>query len=128
MRGTLLLLSVLVVTFVSCLPAFAEERSDTGGGGGAGDHGGGTALLMGVLASADDAGLQLDVLRGIHAAFEGRRQVAPPKGWDAVYAKLGKSEHAELRSLTRALAAVFGDRRAIADMRAVLQDAAADAT
>ena len=110
-------LALLCTTLIAPAPAPADDRP-------AADH---TALLMPVLARSDDAQLQLDVLRGIHAALEGRRQAQPPAGWADVYAKLSRSENAELRSLTRALAATFGDRRAMAEMRTLLQDAAADA-
>lgn len=106
-------------TLIPTLPASSEQRDAPSPDG--------TALLMPVLARSDDAGLQCDVLRGIHAALEGRRQAQPPDGWPEVYAKLARSDDAELRSLTRALAATFGDRRAIADMRALLQDRSADA-
>jgi putative heme-binding domain-containing protein len=85
------------------------------------------ALLMPVLAQSDDTQLQLDVLKGIHAALEGQRQAQAPAGWGEVYAKLSRSQSAELRSLTRALAATFGDPRALADMRELLQDGSADA-
>jgi putative heme-binding domain-containing protein len=86
----------------------------------------GPALLMRLVAQSDDAQLQLDVLRGVHAALEGRRDVKPPAGWADVYAKLGKSNDAQLRSLTRALAALYGDRRAIAEMHKTLEDPSAD--
>jgi putative heme-binding domain-containing protein len=111
----LTLLTLLCTTLLPCPPA-QDRRPDTDG----------AALLMDVLAASDDPQLQLDVLRGVRAALEGRRHAEEPPGWAAVYAKLSKSDRPELRSLTRALAAVFGDERAIADMRALLEDPAAD--
>lgn len=116
MRWTFL--AVLCASFVTCPAARAAEEKDTGGDG--------AALLMDVLVKSDDPQLQLDILRGVRAALEGRRHADEPRGWAGVYAKLGKSDQPELRALTRALAAVFGDERAIADMRALLQDASAD--
>jgi putative heme-binding domain-containing protein len=92
----------------------------------AGTSADGPALLMQLVARSDDAALQRDILRGVHAALEGRRNVAAPAGWSDVYAKLGHSEDAELRSLTRAVAAIYGDKAAIAEMRKTLEDPAAD--
>ena len=111
--------TLIAVVWVSCVfgpPARAE-----------GPKADGPALLMQLLTRSDDAALQLDVLRGVHAALEGRRQVAAPAGWAEAYAKLARSPQAEIRSLARALAAIYGDRGAIADMRKTLADAAADA-
>jgi putative heme-binding domain-containing protein len=87
----------------------------------------GPAVLMQLVARSDDPQLQLDVLRGVHAALEGRRNVAAPAGWSDVYAKLSHSKDAELRSLTREVASIYGDKQAIAEMRKTLEDASADA-
>lgn len=110
-------LAILFATSIPCLAAGAEDQPRPSDG---------AALLMEVLVKSDDPQLQLDVLRGIQAAFEGRRHADEPRGWAQVYAKLSRSERAELRSLTRALAAVFGNERAIAEMRSLLEDASAD--
>ena len=112
MTRALLVASVLVV------PHVAHAKADAAPDG--------TALLMQLVAQSDDAELQLDVLRGVHAAVEGRRDIGAPQGWPDVYAKLGRAKDVELRSLARGLAAIYGDRNAIADMRRTLEDAAAD--
>ena len=117
-------LAVLCATLASCPAAHAaaaepDVKVDT--------QNDGAARLMALLAESDDPQLQLDVLRGVQAALDGRRAADEPRGWPAVYAKLSKSDRAELRSLTRALAAVFGDERAIAEMRALLRERSADA-
>jgi putative heme-binding domain-containing protein len=79
-----------------------------------------------VVAQSNDAQLQLDVLRGMYAALEGRRNVPTPQGWSDVYAKLAHGDNAELRTLAHQLAAIYGDKRAIAEMKKTLEDPKAD--
>jgi putative heme-binding domain-containing protein len=105
---------VLVLTFaVPTLPA-AEPGGD------------GVALLVRVLADSDDPQLQLDVLRGMTAAMEGRRRVAAPEGWPAVRDKLFASAQAPVRAQAQSLAVVFGDTAAFDLMRRTLADRGAD--
>ncbi|MBA4064817.1 MAG: dehydrogenase [Isosphaera sp.] len=65
-------------------------------------------------------------LRGLQEAARGKRQVPMPAGWDAAFAALMKSPDAAVRNETMALAAVFGDKNALATLRKVLADAKAD--
>ena len=44
--------------------------------------------LAKVLAETDDVEVQRDVLRGMHEALAGRRDLRAPAGWAAVYRKL----------------------------------------
>jgi putative heme-binding domain-containing protein len=83
----------------------------------------GPALLMRVITQNNDPELQLDVLRGMYAALEGRRNVPTPQGWSDVYAKLAHGDNAELRTLARQLATIYGDKQAIAEMQTSLEDA-----
>lgn len=78
--------------------------------------------LVGVLKESDDAGFQLDVLKGISAALKGQRNLKPPEGWDAVAAWLGESPNAEVRQLARALSLTFGSKVALHALREVLAD------
>ena len=78
--------------------------------------------LVGVLQESDDAGFQLDVLKGISAALKGQRNLKPPEGWDALAARLGESPNAEVRQLERALSLTFGSNLALHDLRKVLVD------
>ena len=78
--------------------------------------------LVGVLQESDDAGFQLDVLKGISAALKGQRNLKPPEGWDALAARLGESPNAEVRQLERALSLTFGSKLALHDLRKVLVD------
>ena len=59
--------------------------------------------IVAVLNQSQDAGFQLDVLRGLSQAMQGRAKVAMPEGWSGVETKLGKSNNAEVRSLVRSL-------------------------
>ena len=110
----LLLTATLLLTLAH--PARAAESAADG-----------PAVLMRLVARTDDPSLQRDVLRGVHAALEGRHNVPAPAGWSDVYAKLGHSNDPEVRSLTRAMAAIYGDKQATADMRKTLEDPAVDA-
>ena len=69
------------------------------------------AALVGVLKESDDRGFQLDILKGIAAALKGQRNLKPPKGWEAVAARLGRSPNEEVRQLARSLSVTFGHVR-----------------
>jgi putative heme-binding domain-containing protein len=81
--------------------------------------------LVRVLTSSDDVGVQRDVLRGMHEALQGRRQVAAPAGWTAVARKLSASPDAEVRARAMQLSVLFGDPEALAALRKVAADARA---
>jgi len=85
--------------------------------------------LVELISQSDDPQFQLDLLRGMKAGLQGRRQVAPPKGWDDAARKLKDSPNAEIQELARSLSLVFGSDAAMADLRRQLMDkeAAADA-
>ena len=85
----------------------------------------GIAELVKLLADVDDADFQLDLLKGILEGIKGRRDLKMPKAWPAAYAKLSKSNSAEVRSKARVLALAFGDPKALAELRKVLVDQAA---
>ncbi len=78
--------------------------------------------LVHVLQNTDDVALQRDVLRGMHEALHGRRKVVAPAAWSAVYPKLSASTDPEVREKTLALAVLFGDSRALADVRRAVAD------
>jgi putative heme-binding domain-containing protein len=84
------------------------------------------AALVRVLAAADDVAVERDVLRGMHEALRGRRRVAAPAGWSAVYRKLSASADAEVREKALALSVLFGDAQALADLRTAVADPKAD--
>ncbi|MBN9692128.1 MAG: hypothetical protein J0M24_17935 [Verrucomicrobia bacterium] len=83
--------------------------------------------LAQLLAQSDDAQFQLDLLRGLTAALQGRRSAPMPAGWDAVETKLANSPDSEVRTLTQSLSLTFGSPNARAALRKTAQDGQADA-
>jgi putative membrane-bound dehydrogenase-like protein len=83
--------------------------------------------LRHILTESDDVAVQLDVLRGMHDALQGRRNVTGPEGWSAVYRKLAVSKNAEIREKVQHLSVLFGDPQALAALRRTAADAKGDA-
>src|SRR6266480_1353651 len=82
--------------------------------------------LVQVLHESSDPQMQLDILRGLGAAFKGRRQVSMPKGWGPVETKLSQSPNADVRTLTQSVSLTFGSAQALASLRKTLADPSAD--
>lgn len=74
------------------------------------------APLVAALADAEEE-VQLDLLRGVREGLRGRKRMAMPAGWPALYARLARSESAAVRENGMLLALVFGDVHALADLR-----------
>ncbi len=85
------------------------------------------ALVVKQLAAENDAGRQRAVLRSVLESLKGRRSVAMPKAWPAIFAELSRSPDAEVHRQAMALAVTFGDPKAFAELRRVLTDRSADA-
>jgi putative heme-binding domain-containing protein len=81
--------------------------------------------LVALLNQSQDVTFQLDVLKGISQAMQGRSKAEMPKGWGAVESKLGKSSHGEIRTLTRSLSLTFGSENALNALRTILKDKSA---
>jgi putative membrane-bound dehydrogenase-like protein len=75
-------------------------------------------------ASTDEA--RRSVLEGMVIGFAGKRHVAMPDNWSAVYDELSKSKDGTVRQQALAIATVFGDPRALAALRQTAQDDSAD--
>lgn len=90
--------------------AFADDADDTIG------------LLIGVLKDTADPAAQADLLKGMNAAMEGKRNVKMPAGWQDVYAKLSQSPNEEVRKQGAKLAAIFGDAGTLEAMKQVVLD------
>lgn len=86
------------------------------------------APLVRILIQSKDPAIQLDILRGMHEALQGRRSVAAPEGWSAVHRKLADSKNAEIREKVLQLSVLFGDPQALAMLRQTAADPKADAT
>ena len=78
--------------------------------------------LVRILVESNDAAVQLDVLRGMHEALQGRRSVNAPEGWSKVYRKLAESKNAEIREKVLQLSVLFGDPQALAALRQTAAD------
>jgi putative membrane-bound dehydrogenase-like protein len=78
--------------------------------------------LVDQLTYNEEPPLQRDVLRGIQAGLDGRRQVPMPKEWQNAYPKLVQSPLAEVRDLAVSLAVKFGDQRAFATLERIVKD------
>jgi len=86
----------------------------------------GQASLVRLLASSGDAEIQQDVLRGMHEALQGQRQLTAPEGWAAAADKLAASAAAEVREKAVFLSVVFGDAKAVAQLRRTVADTTLD--
>ena len=74
------------------------------------------------LAAAKPVAFQTDVLTGMNEAFTGWRKAPKPATWDVLVAKLDPS----LADKARDLGALFGDGRALDEVRRVALDKTAD--
>ncbi|WP_428305967.1 PVC-type heme-binding CxxCH protein [Lacipirellula sp.] len=80
------------------------------------------ATLVQAVAESDNAGEQLELIAGMRTALQGQRQVAQPKSWPAAAAKAAKSSDEKVRREATALGVTFGDKDAMAALRAVVVD------
>jgi putative heme-binding domain-containing protein len=82
----------------------------------------GLAALVELLGQVDEPDFQLDLLKGMHEALEGRRQEKMPDGWGQTYPKLAKSPSAAVRDKAQRLALIFGDRQALMALQKSMLD------
>jgi putative heme-binding domain-containing protein len=80
------------------------------------------AILTQTLEKSDNPAVQLNLLRGINAALNGKRDVPAPAGWQALYGKLKASPNDDVRQQAQTLAAIFGGGDAMTELRSVLVD------
>jgi putative heme-binding domain-containing protein len=83
--------------------------------------------LVEVLAGADDAELQMDILNGLTQALKGRREVPMPAGWREAESALEKSPDPKVRQAALGLALTFGSPRAREALAATARDASQEA-
>lgn len=67
-----------------------------------------------------------DVIAGIADALTGWRKAPKPAAWDALSAKLASSSNTDLRDRVRDLSVVFGDGRALDDVKRIALDPKAE--
>jgi putative membrane-bound dehydrogenase-like protein len=82
------------------------------------------AELLG-FGGARCANARRDFLEGVNDALKGRRKVAAPESWNA-FAESFKADDAATLALVRNLSLLFGDGRALDEIRAIALDAKAD--
>ena len=81
-------------------------------------------LLM--IAAARAVNFQTDILSGLAEGLTGWRKARKPDAWDALATKLGSSTDTALRARVRDLGALFGDGRALDEVKKVALDKEAD--
>jgi putative membrane-bound dehydrogenase-like protein len=72
-------------------------------------------------ATGKDEAVRADVVRGLVAGLAGRRKADPPASWNAFQASFNEAAQ-ELQELVRNLNVVFGDGRALEEVRRVALD------
>ncbi len=81
------------------------------------------ASLVGLLGAKETSdAVKLEVLKGMSVGLKGWRKAPAPKNWTAVSATLAKNSNAEIQTLTRELSVVFGDGRALDELRKIAED------
>ena len=80
------------------------------------------------IAREKSEAFQADVLAGISEALAGWRKAKRPASWDALAKKLTDSTNVALRDRARELSVVFGDGRALDEVKKVALDKDADLT
>jgi putative heme-binding domain-containing protein len=82
--------------------------------------------LVAAIATTDDQGLQHNLFAGFTDGLSGWRRAPKPAGWDALATRLGSGDTPQA-AVVRDLSAVFGDGRAIDEIRRLVLDEKADA-
>ena len=84
------------------------------------------AKLVELLSETSDCDLQNDVLTGMGSALRGWRKARQPDKWELAAARLSKSNNERIQTLVRELGVVFGDGRALDEVRRIARDGKAD--
>ncbi len=82
------------------------------------------ALLT--AAQTKSAAFQSDILAGLAEGMSGWRKATKPTGWDALAASLAKSDDEALRGRVRELSVLFGDGRALDEVKRIALDGKAE--
>jgi putative membrane-bound dehydrogenase-like protein len=80
------------------------------------------ARLVNTVARSDSERFQADILGGFSDGLRGRRKAPQPEGWEMLTARLEKSPEAAIRDQVRELSVVFGDGRALEEVRRLALD------
>lgn len=82
--------------------------------------------LVAALSEVSDMHTQRDVLQGMNDALRGWRRATAPMAWTIVREKLRASQDNTLQQCLRELSVVFGDGRALGELRALAASPQAD--
>lgn len=82
--------------------------------------------LLERLVRHDEADFCGDILQGMVDALRGRHRAPKPAAWDAVAMALGNSDNDSVRTRVRDLSVVFGDGRAVDELRKIVDTPKAD--
>ena len=82
--------------------------------------------LVSRLADIDEPESQLNILTGMSEALRGWHKAPVPEAWATTAAKLASSSNAAVQTLTRELAVVFGDGRALDELGKIVDDGNAE--
>lgn len=82
--------------------------------------------LVQLLQRPDAADARQDILNGMSVALQGWRQARPPASWAAVAKKLAAEPAEKVRETVRELSLVFGDGRAMDELREIAASDQAD--
>jgi putative heme-binding domain-containing protein len=79
-----------------------------------------------VFATAKSAAYQSDILAGLADGMTGWRKAKKPEAWDALTAKLAGSNDENIRARVRELSVLFGDGRALDEVKKIALDGKAE--
>ncbi len=80
------------------------------------------------LAEESDPNKKIDILRGMTAALDGWAQAPAPENWEQTSKLLAASDPPELAQLAQQLDVVFGNGRAMDELKSIASDQQADLT
>lgn len=75
--------------------------------------------LTALLAAPDEGTYRLEILRGMESALKGWRKAKAPTRWANIQRRLARSNNEDVRRIARELSIVFGDGRALDELREV---------
>jgi len=79
------------------------------------------------VAAKRDVQFHLDILRGMNQALRGWRQAPVPDAWETISRELEQSSDQDIRQELRQLGVIFGDGRALGELKDIVVDSTADA-
>jgi putative heme-binding domain-containing protein len=83
-------------------------------------------LVLQRVSQLNEVEEQLNILRGIEDGLRGWRQAPKPTNWDSVVAAVRGTKNPSLETIVRNLSVVFGDGRAMDEVRRIVLDESAD--